>query len=107
MDFAIPISPETLALVAKILVGAQAIKKLLESSWFNWLITKITGGPAITAALAVAVTAVVGIGLGVQQYAPDGLTMDEIFSIIGAIFGANGTFLLGKSLFQPKNFVVK
>lgn len=102
MDYTIPISPEVFALIAKILVGAQAIKKLLESSLFRFLITKITGGAEISGLVSVAISALVGLAFGIQQYGADGLSMSEIVDIISAIFGANGAFALGKAWMQPK-----
>lgn len=102
MDYSIPITPEVLALIAKILVGAQAIKKLLESAFFRFFITKITGGAEISGLVSIAISALVGIAFGIQQYGADGLTIAEIVDIISAIFGANGAFALGKAMLQPK-----
>lgn len=98
MDYTIPISPEVLALVAKILVGTQAIKKLLESKLFQFILAKISGGAEVGAILAIVISAAVGICFGIQQYGQDGLTISEIIDIFSAIFGANGAFALGKSL---------
>jgi hypothetical protein len=105
MDFSIPISPEVLALVVKILAFTQVLKRLTESSWGAWLLAKFGGGAEVSAIAAVAISILVGILAGVLQYAPDGITLQEVVTIFTSIIGANGVFALGKSMVPKVDFI--
>ncbi len=82
--------------VVQIIAFAEALKKILESKLFKWLL-KLFGYDEVVPYLAVIITVIVGIITGLNQYGQDGITWMEIITILGEIVFANSTFYL---LFQ-------
>lgn len=82
--------------VATILTVTQVLKKLLESSWFGWLLKLLKLG-FIVPYLGIILSVVVGIIAGLTTYGGDGLTLGEIIQMVMDIIAANGAHMLIKT----------
>jgi len=96
----IPISPEVLVLVGKILAITQALKRFTEIKWVAFLLEKYLKIPGITGGISIALAFLVALVAGIVQYGGDGsLTFPEVKAIVEAALLAIGGFSVLKSTF--------
>jgi len=84
------------AICATVLTVTNGLKELLESPILSWIL-KLIGHEEVAPILAIILSLATAISAGLVAYGSDGLTVNEIISIISGWLGGIGSFRLVKT----------